>query len=388
MARRALVISSRFPWPPVTGDRIRALAWLQALAPRAEVTLVAPAGELPDDAPTLGWVPVRRSPAAVAGATVRCFAKRLPFTALLAAGYGWRAAIRRAERDGGPFDAAIVLLARLEPWVAPYVHARRTVFDAIDSLGENLAARAAAAHGPARWFWLREAARTRQIELAAAARHDRTLVVAEAERAALGPNAEAIFHGVELAPEGRGERDFDVGFWGRLAYFANRDAAAVVLDEIWPQVRARRPGATLLLAGADAPAAIRARNGRDGVTVISPMQDRAALLRRIKVALFPLRFGTGQSNKVLEAAEASCALVATPEAVRGLDELAAGATLASDPEALAVRVLALLDDSAAARDVGAGLRATVERAYSREAACARLAAAAFDTPDRAQRDPT
>jgi glycosyltransferase involved in cell wall biosynthesis len=382
VARRALVVSSRFPWPTVTGDRIRALAWLQALAPRSGVTLVAPPGEVPPGAPPFRLVPARRSAAALSAAAARTVAERLPFTALLAAGYGWRAALARAEREGGPFDAAVVLLARLEPWVTRRVRAGRTVFDAIDSLAANLEARAAAARGPARWLWRLEAARTRRLERDAAARHDRTLVVADAERAGFGTRAEAIFHGVELAPAGGGERDLDVAFWGRLAYFANRDAASVVLDEVWPRVRARRPGATLLLAGADAPAAVRARDGRDGVTVISPMDGRAALLRRVKVALFPLRFGTGQSNKVLEAAEASCALVATPAAVRGLDAIAAGAALAAEPDALAARVLALLDDPAAARAAGAALRAVVEREYSREAACERLAAAALG-PDRA-----
>ncbi len=381
MGKRVLVVSSRFPWPVVTGDRIRALAWLQALAPHAAVTLVAPSGRVPGGAPRFAFVPARRSAAALAAAAVRAAAERLPATALLAAGYGWRAALARAEGPAGPFDAAVVLLARLDPWVARHIRARRTVFDAIDSLAANLEARGAAARGPARRLWRWEAARTRRLETDVAGRYDRTLVVAEAERAAFGERATAIFHGVELDPRAAGERDFDVGFWGRLAYFANRDAAALVLDEVWPRVRARRPEATLLVAGADAPAAIRSRHGRDGVTVASPMEDRGVLLRRVKVALFPLRFGTGQSNKVLEAAEASCALVATPEAVRGLDAIAAGAALAADPDGLARRVIALLDDPEAARASGAALRDTVERHYSRAAACERLAAAVLGEPD-------
>ncbi|MEO8382224.1 MAG: hypothetical protein ABI779_21360, partial [Acidobacteriota bacterium] len=39
-----LVIASRFPWPPYSGDRLRTTIWLDALAPHANVTLVAPAG--------------------------------------------------------------------------------------------------------------------------------------------------------------------------------------------------------------------------------------------------------------------------------------------------------------------------------------------------------
>ncbi len=143
-----------------------------------------------------------------------------------------------------------------------------------------------------------------------------------------------------------------------------------------------RPGATLLLAGADAPPFVRRRHGRDGITVISPMADRGALLRTVKVALLPLRFGTGQSNKILEAAEASCALVATPEALRGLAAIEREAEVASTTEGLAERVLALLADPAAAAAQGRRLRDAVEREYSRAAACERLAEIAFGGTDR------
>ena len=377
MDRNVLVVSSRFPWPVVTGDRIRALAWLEALAPRANVTLVAPEGRTPPDAPAFRHVPAPRSLAAVMSASWRTVSEGLPATALLAAGHAWESALDEAERDSGPFDAAVLLLARLDPWAFGRLRAGRLVFDAIDSLAANLDARAEAARGPARFLWRLEADRTARLERDVARRYDRVLVVADAEKEAFGERTEAVFHGVTLQPATDGDREFDVGFWGRLAYFANRDAAALVLGEIWPRIRAARPGATLLLAGADAPSFMRRAHGRDGVTVISPMEDRGRLLRRVRVALFPLRFGTGQSNKVLEAAEASCALVASPEAVRGLDAIAAEAVVASDPSALAERVLGLLSDPAAAAAQGRRLRAVVEREYSRERACERLAAVAL-----------
>lgn len=377
MPERVLIVASRFPWPVVTGDRIRTLAWLEALGGRADVTLVAPPGEVPEGAPRLRLVVARSSAASFAAAAWRTATEGLPATALLAAGRGWAAALETAEREGGPFDAAVVLLARLDPWVFSHVRARRLVFDAIDSLAANLDARARAAGGPARWFWTGEARRTSRLERDAARRYDRVVVVAETEREAFGERATAVFHGVTLQPPGATTRDLDVGFWGRLAYFANRDAAEFLLTEIWPRIRSAKPGATLVIAGADAPAFVRRAHGRDGITVVSPMEERGALLRRVKVALLPLRFGTGQSNKVLEAGEASCALVATPETVRGLDAVAREAAIAREPSALADHVLALLSDPAGAGKRGRLLRSVVEREYSREQACERLAALAL-----------
>jgi polysaccharide biosynthesis protein PslH len=377
MADRALVISSRFPWPPVTGDRGRAIAWLEALAPRASVTLVAPDGEVPEGAPPCRFVGVRRSAARLAAAVLRTLNSGLPATALLAAGYDWPRALATAERESGPFDVAVVLLARLDPWVFSNLGAGRRVLDAIDSLAANLEERARAARGPARVLWRLEARRIGRLERDAAARYDRVLVIAEAERAAFGERSRAIFHGVQLGERATCPREFDVGFWGRLAYFANRDAARVLLEEIWPRVRLARPDATLLIAGADAPAFVRRRSGRDGVTVVSPMAHRSELLRRVRVALFPVRYGSGQSTRVPEAAEASCALVATPKAVRGLDTIAAWAVVGREPEQLAAEVLELLADPAAAAARGERLRLVAERELSRAEGCRRLAEAAL-----------
>jgi glycosyltransferase involved in cell wall biosynthesis len=375
MAERVVVVSSRFPWPAVTGDRIRALALLEALAPRANVTLVAPDGRVPPGVPPFRFVPAHRSAVSLAAAAWRTVAAGLPATALLAAGYDWEGALTPAERDWGPFDVAVVLLARLDPWVFPHLGAKLRVLDAIHSSAANLEARAQAARGPARFLWRLESQRTAALERDAAARYDRVLVVADTERAAFGERARAIFHGVQLGERPTGPRKFDVGFWGRLADFANRDAAAFLLEEIWPRIRRAKPDATLVIAGADAPLFIRRRQGRDGVTVVSPMADRNGLLRRVRVALLPLRFGTGQSNKVLEAAEASCALVATPEAVRGLGTIAAEAVVEREPEQLATRVLGLLADPTATAAQGERLRLVVERDFSRVAACRLLAEA-------------
>lgn len=375
MAERVVVVSSRFPWPVITGDRIRALALLEALAPRANVTLVAPDGRVPQGVPPFRFVNAQRSAVSLAAAAWRTVAAGLPATALLAAGYDWRGALETAERDWGPFDVAVVLLARLDPWVFPYLRAKLRVLDAIDSPAANLEARAQAARGPARFLWRLEGQRTAALERGAAARYDRVLVVADAERAAFGERSRAIFHGVQLGERATGPRDFDVGFWGRLARFANRDAAAFLLEEIWPRIRRAKPDASLLIAGADAPLFVRRRSGRNGITVVSPMTGRSGLLRRVRVALLPLRFGSGQSNKVLEAAEASCALVATPEAVRGLGAIVAEAVVEREPERLATRVLGLLADPTATAAQGERLRLVVEREFSRVEACRLLAEA-------------
>ncbi|HPW56453.1 MAG: glycosyltransferase [Thermoanaerobaculaceae bacterium] len=373
---RALLIVSRFPFPPYTGDRIRATAWIEALMEADDLTVVAPPGRLELVPRGCQVVTAARTPVRLLACALHVGLRGLPATSLLAAGFAWRNAIRAAETVSGPFDVAIVQLARLDPWVFRYLPAGRRILDAIDALGANLSERAAASLGVASAFWRQEAARTARLETECGRRYDAVSVVAPAECAAFGSRAVAISHGTVLGPPASGPRDIDAAFWGRLAYFANEDAARFLLDEVWPAVRRRRSRATLLVAGADAPAWLRRRHGHDGVTVESPLRDRAAALRRVRVAIVPLRFGSGASNKVLEAAEASCAVVSTPEGVRGLPELAAEVELAHTAEELASRLVGLCECPAMADVQGRRLREVVESCYSRDTARRRLLALA------------
>jgi len=356
-----LLLSSRFPWPPYTGDRVRAAVWLAALQNEATVVLVSPDGVVPPDAPRFRFYPAARSLGRGVAAAFRVLAGA-PFHALLAAPYDWAAAIDRARRDVGTFDATVVLLSRLDPWVRASLPDGLHVLDAIDSLRRSMEERAREASVLERWLWRIEGMRVGGAEAEAVRFYERVVVVSEEDCEEL--DAVAISNGVEIAPLGNAPRRFDFAFWGRLAYFANADAAAWLIREIWPRIRAQRPEATLLIGGADAPAAIRAAHGRDGITVQSPVDDVSALTRSVKVALFPVRFGTGQSNKVLEAAEGGCAIVATKHAMRGLDALTPYTSIAADASGLARAAVAAVPNGA--------LRTAVEAHYSRAATLDRL----------------
>jgi len=368
---KVLLLSSRFPWPPFTGDRLRATIWLAALENLANVALVAPKGEVPAGAPRFRFYPAAPSLGRGVAGAVRVIGGA-PVHALLAAPYDWSGAIARAQGDAGTFDATIVLLSRLDPWVRALLPGGVHVLDAIDLLRRSMNERASEASPWTRWFWRNESKRIARVEEDAARAYDRIVVVSEEESAEIG--AMTISSGVVIAPLEEAPRPFDFGFWGRLAYFANADAASWLLDEIWHAVRAERPDVTLLIAGADAPPRLRAAHGRDGVVVQSPVDDIAGMARTIKVALFPVRYGTGQSNKALEAAEGGCAIVSTTIGMRGLAPLAAHAFIADEASDLARTAVAAISDEPRRMAAAGALRRTVEENYSRQDALARLAA--------------
>jgi glycosyltransferase involved in cell wall biosynthesis len=137
-----------------------------------------------------------------------------------------------------------------------------------------------------------------------------------------------------------------------------------LIDEIWPAILARNPSATCVIAGADVPRSIRRAAERRGMTLVSPVDDVAALARSVRVALLPIRYGSGQSNKVLEAGEAGCAIVATRQALRGLGPLAPHIRFAHDAPSFAEAARALLDPRACDA-AGSALRRITSAMYSR-----------------------
>jgi glycosyltransferase involved in cell wall biosynthesis len=324
-------------------------------------------------APRFRFYPAARSTMRAIAGALRV-ARGAPVHSLLAAPYDWSSAIERARRDAGHFDATIVLLSRLDPWVRDLLPENLRVLDAIDSLRRSMAERAKRAGALTRWFWRAESRRVARAEEAAARAYDRVIVVSDEDCAEL--NAVAIGNGVAIAPLDVAPRAFDFGFWGRLAYFANDDAVSWLVHEIWPAIRSQCANATLLIAGADAPAHVRAAHGREGISVQSPVDDIAAMARQIKVALFPVRYGTGQSNKVLEAAEAGCAIVATTLAMRGLDALIEHADVANDASQLAQSAIHAISNDARRETNARALRAVVEKHYSRDETLRRLREAA------------
>ena len=247
------------------------------------------------------------------------------------------------------------------------------ILDAIDSLRRNAEERGNAASKLSRWFWRQEERRLARAELDASRAYDRIVVVSDEETSQFGANAVAIVNSVVVAPlDLNAPRRFDFGFWGRLAYFANADAALWLIGEIWPMILERRPSASCVIAGADAPRSIRRAAERRGIALLSPVDDISTLARSVRVALIPIRYGSGQLNKVLEASEAGCSIVATRQALRGLAPFLPHVLLAADPSAFAKAALDLLEPEVGA-GMAAGLRRVVATNYSRDQVLAQLA---------------
>ncbi len=104
-----------------------------------------------------------------------------------------------------------------------------------------------------------------------------------------------------------------------LAHFdnpANRDARDWMLAEIWPRIRARLPGAELSLVGNNLPPELGV--GEKGVLRVGYVEDLGQVFAKCRVALSPVRFGTGIKTKNLSALAHAVPLVTTTVGAGGM----------------------------------------------------------------------
>ncbi len=375
-----LFISHRIPFPPDKGDKIRSFQQVRHLAETHRVRVVCAADD-PDDvrhAAALREVvdDVVVLPFGRMGALART-ACALPSTRPLSLGYFPSTALTRAARDlVGDRRPDVVLAFSAQAAPAAFAIGAPVVLDLVDRDSVKWAQYA-------RWFrrgvrerfrglvYRIEAGRLARAEEAWIRRAARTLIVSDYERTlfpeALQPRIDVVRPTVDLdglRPDRSAEDAATILFAGALDYFPNEDAVCWFAREVMPRVRAERPDARFRVVGPRAPAAVRALAELPGVDVAGYVDDIHDEYRKATLDVAPFRVTQGVLNKVLEAMASGIAVVATPEAVRGIGaEEGEGVRLGRDPESLATAVTALLADRDARHALGRAGRAFVTDGY-------------------------
>ena len=150
---------------------------------------------------------------------------------------------------------------------------------------------------------------------------------------------------------------------GTFDYGPNVDGARWLCDEVLPRVRAEVPDATLTLVGRGPLPEVVALADRDGVALHADVPEMAPFLEAARVAVVPLRVGTGTRLKALEAMASGRPVVGTSVGLEGLG-LVAGlhAAVADDADAFAAAIVRLLrEDDHAEAMATAGRALVVER---------------------------
>jgi sugar transferase (PEP-CTERM/EpsH1 system associated) len=392
-----LYLTHRIPYPPNKGDKIRAYHVLDYLRQHYRVHLACFIDD-PDD-----WQHAAHLQSLCAGT---CFVALRPRVARLASLRGWF--------SGEPLSLPYYRSAHLLQWVrqtleshnidtalafsspmAQYLPARtsrgplRRVMDLVDVDSEKWREYAASRPWPLSRVYQREADALLACERAIAQRFDHVTLVSEAEATVFRRRAPESAHktghfsnGVDAAyfssQAGRAspfsEGQLPLVFTGAMDYWPNVQAVQWFARQVLPSVRLQFPTAQFHIVGARPVPAVQALAGLPGVHVSGTVPDVRPYLQHAALAVAPLRIARGIQNKVLEAMAMEQTVIASPQALEGIDAGVGTELLcAADAGEFIHHISAMLDADPGARTaIGAAARARVLQHYGWQHNLARL----------------
>lgn len=128
--------------------------------------------------------------------------------------------------------------------------------------------------------------------------------------------------------------------------FQNRQSAAWLLKEVWPQVRRQIPQVRLQLVGRKAEEIADVAHRQPGVTCIGEVPTVAPYLGKATIAAVPILHGSGTRFKILEALSCAVPVVSTTLGAQGIDLVSGeSAMIADSATEFAQAIINLLKDN-------------------------------------------
>jgi GT2 family glycosyltransferase/glycosyltransferase involved in cell wall biosynthesis len=155
-----------------------------------------------------------------------------------------------------------------------------------------------------------------------------------------------LLSGIEVAPRGfvgRAHIGFVAG-WAAGADSPNADALLWFARDVLPKIRARVPGAKLLVTGIGPPNEVLRLAG-PSIEFVGSVENLADFYDQVRVVVVPMRFGAGVKIKTIEALQYGVPVVATEVGSEGVVTHDPRVLLVTnDPSAYALHVATLLSD--------------------------------------------
>lgn len=361
MKKDILFLAHRIPYPPDKGDKIRSWRILQFLASRFDVHLCCFADDKRDlihqsflegICASVSIIPLNPKLARLKSLTALLSGKPLSFVYF--DDRRMRKAVDAARER--PLAAEFVFSSAMAPYIGDPIAGRPRLVDFCDADSEKWRQYAGNALPPMDLIYAREARLLAKAENAIANWADASFAVSPQEAAMFNGRADVarevdwFSNGVDIEYFNPSGADFgaapaaDCVFVGAMDYRANVEAVLHFARKTWPLIRKQKKDANFAIVGANPVAEIKALDGKKGIIVTGRVEDVRPWLWPASVVVAPLRVGRGIQNKVLEAMAMGKAVVASPEALTGIDAPAEAAIRCDDPKRSAKEIFELLND--------------------------------------------
>ncbi len=352
---RILCLTSRLPYPPNRGDRLRAFHFIEHLSREHDLSL---ASFITDEAEIEHLEHLRSycrevrvlpmSPRRSALSTASNIWRREPLQALYYRLGAMRSMVDDMIATTG-FHAAYIHLFRMAPYVTRHSQLYRIV-DLTDVISKEIDLSLPYRGLASRLMYLFERKRISRYEQWLAQTMEETWLISQSDRHALaqaapGANIRVVPNGIDLEqfrPTGQSCVPNSLIFVGHMRVLHNVDAATHLAEDVLPLVQKEIPTCTLRIVGADPAPEIWELGQSASITVTGFVPDLNAHLNDAAVFVAPLRFAAGIQNKVLEAMAAGRPVVTTSLVNEGLGAQPEHEILVADDAASTARQIARL----------------------------------------------
>ncbi|MCI0337023.1 MAG: TIGR03087 family PEP-CTERM/XrtA system glycosyltransferase [Acidobacteria bacterium] len=334
---KLLFLAHRIPYPPTKGDKIRSYNEMMGFIERGhEVHLLAFADDQHDLNYQAHLELLCASVQVVAlhrhTAKLRAISNLITRRPLSLGYFASRKMQRLVEQSIAQhdFDAVFVYSSTMAQYV-PRGFSSRTIVDLVDVDSEKWRDYARYKQPPKSWLYELEWKRLHRYEQEIVRRFAYTILTTQREASLLDELDEFTRRArLRVITNGVDSDYFQTGdgtvissiprlvFIGAMDYYANIEGVCWFVEEVFPLIREREPQAEFFIIGSNPAREVIKLGERNGVTVTGFVDDVRPFLREATVCVIPLRIARGVQNKVLQAMAAGKAIVATPEAVAGL----------------------------------------------------------------------
>lgn len=333
-----LFLAHRIPFPPDKGDKIRSYHFLKALCERYRVHL----GCFVDDPADLAHLPqLERMTESLCAVPIRPGLRKVTSLAAIfgrgsmsARFYRNRSLAAYVQRRLPEVTRALAFsspMMQFLPDQSPALAICLADYVDVDSI--KWAQYAERKTPPLSWLYRLESRRLARDEQRWAARARRVSFVSEDEAGLFRNASQASSIEVLAIPNGVDATRFDpaiayanptqdagprVVFVGAMDYWANVDAVKWFVERCWPQIQTRVPQARFQIVGRHPTTEVQ-KLADERVQVTGGVADVRQWLAHADVVVAPLRIARGIQNKVLEAMAMARPIVASCEALEGIE---------------------------------------------------------------------